>query len=139
MCMGRCPAFEVTIHRGGRVEWNGQRFVAVQGPRTRHISRRDLEAIDRAIQRARFFDRDEYGRFPVEPTCVTSGGTTTCSVHSISICTDTSHTIITVERGARRWRIDDAHCSDDDDDLVALEKLIVDRAGISDWIGGDLD
>ncbi len=139
MCLGRCPAFELVIRRGGRVEWNGRRFVAVQGRRTRHISRRDLEALDRAIERARFFERDEYGHFPIKPTCTTSGGTTTCTVHSINICTDTSHTIITVERGGRRWRIDDAHCSNEDDDLLALEKMIVDRAGVADLIGGDID
>jgi len=136
MCLGRCPVFELTIHPSGRFEWTGERFVAVVGTRTGQLAPRDLEAIDRALGRARFFERDETGHFPVKPACVRSGNTTSCSFTSVTFCTDTSHSVIEVKRGARRNRVDDAHCSNDDDaSLAALEALIVDRTRIVDWIG----
>lgn len=133
-CMGTCPVFRVDVHPDGTVEWRGERFVAAVGDRSGHATRADLAAISAALDRARFFERDRYGHFPVEPTCTRTGNTTTCSAQAVTFCTDTPHTRLAVRRGRRTHRIDDAHC-DDDPSLRALEDTILDRTHVRAWIG----
>lgn len=134
-CFGTCPVFEVAIRDDGRVEWLGKAHVAVLGLRTRQIERAALDALDRELEAARFFDRDPAGHLPRKPSCVRRGNTMSCSFVSETICSDTSHTILTVRRGDRTHRIENAHCSDEDTALAALEAEILERAGVADWIG----
>lgn len=134
-CFGMCPQFKLTIRGDGRVDWVGKANVAAPGVRRGRISRDDLEALDREVDLARFFDRDRYGRIPREPVCTTRGNTRTCTFTSAVICGDISHSIITVRRGHHAHRIDFDHCAEDDDALDELEARIVMRAGAAPWIG----
>ena len=134
-CLGPCPAYTVTIDGDGRVGWNGKLDVAATGRRQGRVSRRELDRLARWIERARFFERDPYGGLPIRPTCTTVGSTTTCSLGtSVSICTDTPHAIITVERDGRRHTVDDDGC-ERRRELEGLEQYIDKIANTAEWIG----
>ena len=132
-CFGRCPVYTVEIAHDGAVAWHGTWNVQVMGDVHARIAEPELRRLARGVDAARFFDRDESGKLPVDP-CVRTGNTVTCSARS-SFCTDTSHTVITITRGAEVHRVDDAHCGDSDPKLVELEELIDRVARVQDWIG----
>jgi hypothetical protein len=134
-CFGRCPVFRVHVRGDGRVTWEPERNTAVTGKREHRISAADVAAIERALDAAQFFDRDPFGQLKRGPTCVRTGNTTSCSFTSVTICSDTSHTIIAVRRGGKSHRVDNAHCSDEDAALNELEETILDRTGVRAWIG----
>ena len=134
-CFGRCPVYKVTIGDDGRVAWLGGSDVAAAGARTRRITPADLDALDRELDAARFFERDRFGRLPREPICVTRGSVRSCTFPSETICSHTSRTILTVRRGHRAHRVENAHCSDEDAALAVLERRILERAGVAAWIG----
>ena len=139
MCFGSCPVWKLTIHRDGNVEWLGEANVAAIGARARRMAVSDLALLDHEIDVARVFERDKFGHLPVKPTCVHSGQTTSCTFSSVTICSDTSHTILTVRRdgpsGGKTQTIDDSHCDDDDPALDVLEERIIMRARATEWIG----
>ncbi len=61
LASGRCPIYRVTITGDGQVSYDGQRFVAVTGHRTRAIAPAEVEALARAFERAGFFSlKDGY-------------------------------------------------------------------------------
>jgi uncharacterized protein DUF6438 len=135
MCFGACPVWKMTIHRDGKVEWLGEANVAAIGARERKMAVSDVATLDHELDVAKVFERDKFGHLPVNPTCTHSGSTTSCSFASVTICSDTSHTILTVRRDGATRRIDDSHCSDDDPALDVLEERIVTRARVLEWIG----
>lgn len=134
-CLGTCPAYTVVLSGDGRVEWIGHSNVAAIGRRQGRVTRSELEELSRRIDRARFFERNEYGELPAKPECVTSGTTTSCTFSaSVSICTDTSHSIITVNRDRRIHTVDNDHCTERRE-LDALEDFIDRIAATDAWIG----
>jgi hypothetical protein len=133
-CFGNCPSYSVVIDGSGRVDWIGHQNVMATGRRQGSVTRGELEELSRHVDRARFFERDEYGELPQKPECQTIGGTTTCAFSaSVSICSDTSHAIISVLRGTRRHKIDNDHCNDRPE-LDALENYIDQIANTEAWI-----
>ncbi|MDB4959409.1 MAG: hypothetical protein JWO36_6978 [Myxococcales bacterium] len=134
-CMGLCPSYTVTILGNGTIEWIGEANVAAIGTRAGAATRTQLEQLSRMIDKARFFDLDESGHIPVKPACVRTGNTVSCSISSFSMCTDTSHAIITITRGQRTHQIDDAHCFDQPTALVELEDFIDEVAKTDAWVG----
>lgn len=134
-CFGFCPVYSIVIHGDGRVDWAGQANVLAIGHRRGRVSRAELDALVRLLDRARFFERNELGELPQEPECSTDGSTTTCSFGaSVSICSDTSHAIISVNRGMRMHTIDNNQCSDQPE-LDAVEHFIERIANRGSWIG----
>jgi hypothetical protein len=133
-CFGTCPVFRVTLRSDGRADYHGDSYVATPGDRHARFAPARWSAIERALGRARFFERDESGHLPTVAGCEPRDRTTTCSFAVIAICSDTSHAIITVTRGATVHRIDDDHCTDDAL-LGELEDLILDLSGARTWIG----
>lgn len=134
-CMGACPVYTVEIAGNGRITWNGRANVAAPGERTARASERELAALDRVIDRVQFFERNEDGRLPIKPQCTTDGTTTTCSMGAtFAICSDTSHTIITVARGRQRHTVEDDNCSENEG-IARLERAIQSIGPIADWIG----
>jgi hypothetical protein len=122
-CFGACPAYTVEIRGdGGVIVKNGEDLT--RG----HASRSRVQQLAREIDAAHFFDLDQDGRPATQPQCVTTGNTTTCSIRSFTLCTDTSHAIITVTRGDRTHTVDDAHCSEDHW-LTSIENMIDALAG----------
>ncbi len=134
-CFGNCPSYSVVIDGSGRVEWIGHTNVMAMGRRTGTVSRFEVDELSRRLDVARFFDRDAYGELRQKPECQTVGSTTTCSFGtSVSICSDTSHAIITAVRGMRWHTIDNDHCNDRPE-LDALEQYIDRIANTEAWIG----
>jgi hypothetical protein len=134
-CFGNCPSYSVTIDGSGRVEWIGHTNVLAMGRHTAKVSRFELDELSRRLDRARFFERDEYGELPQKPECQTVGSTTTCSFGtSVSICSDTSHAIITAVRGVQRQKIDNDHCNERPE-LDTLEQYIDRITNTEAWIG----
>lgn len=152
-CFGTCPAYSVAIESAGfagarsnadalrseidgagRVEWIGHANVATMGRAEGRVSRFEVDELARRIDKARFFERDEYGELPQKPECQTQGSMTTCSFGtSVTICSDTSHSIVTVARGIRRHRVDNDHCNDRPE-LESLEEYIDRIANTEQWI-----
>lgn len=122
-CLGSCPTYTVEIRGDGT--FTVKNADATTRGRT---SRSRVQQLAHAIESAHFFELDEDGHPPAQAQCVTSGNTTTCSIRSFTLCTDTSHAIITVKRNGRTHTVDDAHCSDDHW-LTELEEMIDAVAG----------
>src|SRR5689334_20755172 len=59
-CFGTCPVYTLVIDGAGRVEWTGQANVATMGRRVGKVTRRELEELSRRLDRAQFFERDNY-------------------------------------------------------------------------------
>jgi hypothetical protein len=133
-CFGTCPTYTLIIGGSGAVEWNGTSNVAAPGHRSGRVQKRDLEELSRRLDRARFFERDQFGELPKEPECTRTGNSTSCSFStSVSICSDTSHTIITVVRDGEAHKIDNDHCNETPE-LDELEEYIDRVAHTSAWI-----
>ena len=58
-CYGRCPVYTVTISADGAVAWNGKRFVAVTGKRTRKISKKAVLGLLHRFGEVDFMNIDE--------------------------------------------------------------------------------
>ena len=134
-CFGTCPAYVVVIHGDGRVDWTGHANVVAVGSRQGRVSRHELEELSRRLDQVQFFERNEHGDLPAKPECTTAGNTTSCSFGaSFSICSDTSHTIVSVTRGGRSHTIDFDDCSERPE-LQALEEYIGQILDLEAWIG----
>lgn len=133
-CFGKCPVFDVTVDPDGTVHYLGRANVAVVGQRTRRVPRAQMQELALLVERSRFFELDRSGRMPSDNGCVTTGTTTTCSFQSITVCSDTSHTVLAVSypRRGREHSIDDAHCTDDGA-AYQLEQRVEDL--VAPWIG----
>jgi hypothetical protein len=122
-CMEGCETYTIEIDAPRRIA----RWTSVEepdAPRVVRVNGADLVELDRLIVSSRFFDRDERGNLPPESVCTNDGTTTTCSIGgSISICSDTSHAILTVSRGIRSHTVDYDFCNDNPD-LVELMQLV---------------
>jgi hypothetical protein len=134
-CFGFCPTYTVVIHGDGRVDWAGRTNVHAIGHRRGRVSRDEIAELSRMLDRARFFERNEYGELPAQPECTTTGSTTSCSFGtSVSICSDTSHAIISVNRGMQTHTVDNDHCAEQPE-LEAVEDFIDRIANTGAWIG----
>ena len=124
-CLGTCPAYKVEVEGDGTVR------VRTGGTtRLSRVSTARVRELERKIDDVGFFELDDQGHVPAQMQCLQNGSTTTCTIHSISFCSDTSHAIITVKRGTRTHTVDDAHCSDDRE-LLGLEDDIDALAGMA--------
>lgn len=133
-CFGSCPEYSVEIHRDGSVVWHGVTNVATTGTARGRASAAQLRQLARAVDATHFFELDENGHLPQKPECVRTGNTVTCSLQSITFCSDTPHAIITIRRGTETHTVDDAHCGDNTA-LEHLEELIDRVAGAHARIG----
>ena len=107
-CLGTCPAYKVEIEGDGTV-----RIHAGSTTRLARVSTTRVRDLEHHLDEVHFFELDDQGHVPAQMQCMQNGATTTCTIHSISFCSDAPHTILTVKRGTRTHTVDDAHCSDD--------------------------
>jgi hypothetical protein len=122
------------IDSDGRIAWRGFENVSTIGERTRTVPPRLTAPLFATIARIRFFDRDAMGELPPEMICETRGNSKTCGfTTSTVICSDTSHSIITVVREHETHRVNHAHCVESP--LDDLERQIDEIAGTAEWIG----
>jgi hypothetical protein len=133
-CFGMCPVYEVTLQHDGMLRYYGRTNVAQTGERTRRLTRAQMLELSRSVDHVQFFELDDTGHPPQRQACTTVGGTTTCSFGRTVICSDTSHSIVTVSRPRHNLShtIDDAHCSDDNA-AAPIEQRIEEL--VSAWVG----
>jgi len=133
-CFGMCPVFDVSVEPDGTVRYVGRENVAVKGERSRRIQRAQMLELAQLVEHQHFFELDQWGHVARDNGCVKRGNTTTCSFQSFTVCSDTSHTLLTVRHPKRggEHTIDDAHCSDDGA-AYQLEQRIEDL--VAPWIG----
>ena len=58
-CYGNCPAYTVTIHGDGRVEYNGKTHVKEKGPREGRIEAGQIKSLLNEFATAKFFTLSE--------------------------------------------------------------------------------
>jgi len=133
-CFGRCPTYSVEIHHDGTVVWHGIANVETIGTATSRVSPAELQRLAREIHAVHFFELDENGHMPVQPECVRTGTTTTCSLSSVTICSDTPSAIVSVRTSRRTHTATDDHC-EERELLEPLEQLIDHIAGSAARIG----
>jgi hypothetical protein len=123
-CLGDCSTYTIEIDGTRRIaRWTSTEDAGAPSRAVR-VTPQDIRALDRQIVTSQFFDRDEHGNMPIAPTCTSDGTTTTCSIAGrISICSDTSHAIVTISRGIRSHTVDYDFCSDNPE-IVGLTRLI---------------
>lgn len=123
-CMGDCPTHTIEIDGPRRLARVSSHDDVDGSARVVRIGAKGMRTLDRAIAASQFFDRDEHGNLPLKPVCTNDGTTTTCSLGaSISICSDTSHAILTVSRGIRSHTIDYDFCNDNPE-IIGLTRLV---------------
>ena len=133
-CFGMCPVYEVTLQHDGMLRYYGRTNVSQTGERTRRLTHAQMLELSRAVDHVEFFELDNSGHPQQHQGCTTVGGTTTCSFGRVVVCSDTSHSIVTVNRPRHNLShtIDDAHCTDDNA-AVPLEQRIEEL--VSPWVG----
>ena len=133
-CFGMCPVFDVSVDHDGTVHYLGRANVAVKGPRTRRVTRAQMQELALLVEHEHFFELDHSGHVASDNNCRSIGGSTTCTFQSFTVCSDTSHTLLTVSRPRRggEHTIDDAHCNDDGA-AEQLEQRVEDL--VAPWIG----
>ena len=118
----RAGAISALLH--SRVFWHGREYVATMGDATGQLHGGDLEQIDKAIDHARFFERDGRGDLP----CPKTGRCIRVS------CTDTSSSKLAITRGAQTNQMDYTNCGSVPE-LEALVDLLDKLARTQQWIG----
>ncbi|MFZ0959080.1 MAG: DUF6438 domain-containing protein, partial [Candidatus Sulfotelmatobacter sp.] len=58
-CFGSCPAYTISIHGNGAIEYMGERFVKVGGKQTASIASGDFMKILQRLDEAHFFALDD--------------------------------------------------------------------------------
>jgi hypothetical protein len=60
-CFGTCPMYSLTIHANGAVNYEGLKFVKIEGNRSSRISSDQIQELVSAIENANFFAlEDQY-------------------------------------------------------------------------------
>jgi len=132
VCFGSCPAYTVTIHPDGTVDWRGTEYVAAVGVRHGRIADDAFARLARAIEKVRFFELDSDGRLPRPTECAHHGKSTECDFPRIVICSDTPVATVTITRGGVAHTTSNSHCEQSPLDL--LEDEIDDVAHTKQWI-----
>jgi hypothetical protein len=55
MCYGHCPVYKVAVFGDGRVVWEGERYVAIEGRHEWATTRRRLTALVKAVEKINYF------------------------------------------------------------------------------------
>jgi Domain of unknown function (DUF6438) len=120
-CFGVCPVYQLTIHRSGKVEYEGKAHVWEEGRRTGRISGKDFEKLAKKIDEINFFNlKDRYdGKNPDG-----SGATVT----------DLPTTKTSVTRGNRTKTVENYFRGPKG--LKELEDLIDELTKSAEWIVG---
>ncbi|MBI3244024.1 MAG: hypothetical protein HYZ49_17210 [Chloroflexi bacterium] len=73
-CFGTCPIYKLTVYGDGRVEYEGEQFVAVEGTQTATITADQVKALAAAFEQANYFTLpDNYTALVTDlPTTITS-------------------------------------------------------------------
>jgi hypothetical protein len=119
-CYGNCPAYKVTIHGDGRVEYVGAKDVKLVGKKEGHIQPADLKKILAAFDKAKYLSLKPY-----------SYETCTCS-----ICTDMPTATTEIRAKGTSHRVEHYHgCRCAPKELWELEESIDSLVNTKQWTG----
>ena len=60
-CHGQCPIYKITVYGTGKAEYEGKMFVTKLGKFQKQLTKKELNALFSAFEKASFFDfKDEY-------------------------------------------------------------------------------
>ena len=115
-CLGRCPAYSVTISGDGRVDYSGGQFTAVRGERHSRVFYDDVSKLIEKFRADDFFSlAHSYGIVndsPIFTVTFTADGKTKQVTHAggdLGVVTDLEKEIDRVSGSARwvkgRWRL----------------------------------
>jgi hypothetical protein len=119
-CYGNCPAYKLTIHGDGRVEYEGGTDVNLKGKKAGHIEPGDLRKILAAFDKADYFSIKPY----TYDTC-------TCTV-----CTDMPTAITEIRANGMSHRVEHYYgCRCAPRELWELEESIDRIVSTQQWTG----
>jgi hypothetical protein len=120
-CFGVCPVYKLTIHRSGKVQYEGKAHVWEEGSQTRRISAEDFRKLVSKIEEIDFFSlRDRYDGKNPDGSGVT--------------VTDLPTRKTSVTRGNRTKTVENYFRGPKG--LKELEDLIDEVAKSAEWISG---
>lgn len=123
-CFGKCPVYSVTVHADGRVDYNGQRWVANKGAHNGRADSQELEKLNTLLQEKRLPLLVDYR--PGKPACGTP------------VTTDMPGFTITLQQGdTSRSLYYYKGCPNAPDWLAELARQIDKAAGSGRWVDGD--
>src|SRR5262249_16752815 len=119
-CYGNCPAYDVTIHGDGRVEYDGKQHVTVMGKKDGNIELPDIKNIVLAFDKAKFFSIKPY----TEEAC------------SCTLCTDMPTVITEIQVKGQSHRVTHYYgCRCAPKELWELETAIDKAVRTEQWTG----
>jgi hypothetical protein len=119
-CYGSCPAYKLTLHGDGRVEYEGGKNVKLTSKKEGHVQSGDLKKILAAFDKADFFSIKPY----TYDTC-------TCTV-----CTDMPTAITEIRAKGMSHRVEHYYgCRCAPKELWELEESIDGIVGTRQWTG----
>ena len=119
-CFGNCPAYTVTIHGDGRVEYAGKSNVKVTGSKEGRIEPEAVRALLSEFARAKYLSLPDY-----------SGQKCKCGY-----CTDMPSAITELSAGSAKHRVDHYYgCRCAPKALFDLESAIDKAAHTEQWTG----
>ena len=120
-CFGTCPVYKLTIHRSGKVEYEGKDHVREKGIRTGKISAGDFDKLVKKIDEINFFSlNDRYDGKNPDGSGVT---VTDLPTRTIGVTRDSrTKTVENYFRGPKG--------------LKELEDLIDELTNSAEWVGG---
>lgn len=120
-CYGSCPAYKLTIHGDGRVEYEGKDNVKMKGKKDGHIDRGDVKRIVSEFDKAKYFLLDQY----TEEHCP-----------SCRLCTDMPTVITEIRVKGVSHKVDHYHgCACAPKALWDLEEIVDKIARTEQWTG----
>ena len=119
-CFGTCPVYKLTVHRSGKIEFEGRDHIREKGMRTGRISAEDFARLVKKIEEIDFFRlQDRYDGKNPDGSGIT--------------VTDLPTRKITVTKGDRTKRVENYFRGPAG--LKELEDLIDELAKAQVWIG----
>jgi len=119
-CYGNCPAYKLTIHGDGRVEYEGTANVKVTNKKEGHVQPGDLKKILAAFDKANYFSIKPY----TDDTC-------TCT-----LCTDMPTAITEIRAKEKSHRVEHYYgCRCAPRELWEVEQEIDRVVGTEQWTG----
>jgi hypothetical protein len=119
-CYGDCPAYKLTIHGDGRVEYEGKKNVKLTTKKEGRLQPADVRKIVSAFDKANYFSIKSY----TEESC------------SCTLCTDMPTAITEIRAKGLSHRVEHYYgCRCAPKELWELEESIDGIAGTKQWTG----
>ena len=130
-CMGRCPAYELTVKPDGSVLFNGEAWTTVKGKANGKLSSTELRKLRKEVENSGFFTlKDSYTSQEDCPLFATDNPTVILSINLNGRKKEITHYL-----GCREDDPNDRSIRHFPEQLYKLENLIDEIARTERWIG----